>query len=132
MNTVIYKAVKHLDYYYLVEDPYNKYPEGIGITEAQYSYFLKRNQDYGHMIRMSKGELVSCEVPAPTDHHTWDETTGEWFIEQDVQEALHKAELEDRLAYLKQELLIANLRGKDITKLVEELDKVEQELGGIR
>lgn len=124
----MYKAVKHLDFYYLVEEYGDMYPDYIQLTEEEYTYFLRQNQEHGHQIRMSKGELISCEVSQPSPDHFWDEVLGEWAISEEVRRDWKLVELTDKYNSLKQEMVFEGLMDRDTSKLRAELLLIEAEL----
>lgn len=124
----MYKAVKHLDFYYMVEEDGNMYPEYIELTKEEYDYFLKRNQEYGYQTRMSQGKLISCEVDKPTPEHVWDEDIGDWVISEEALKEQRVKELTEKYNSLKQEIVFEGLMGRDTSELKEAILLIETEL----
>lgn len=124
----MYKAVKHLDFYYLVEEDGDMYPDYIQLTEGEYTHFLKQNQEHGYQIRMSKGELISCEVNQPSPDHIWDEVLGKWTISSEILKNRKLTELTGKYNALKQEMVFEGLMGRDTSELKEAILLIESEL----
>lgn len=123
----MYKAIKHNDFYYLVEGE-SYHDDFIEITKDEYDYFLKNNQEHGYVVRMSKGSLISCKVEQPTEFHRWNEEIGEWEISPENLSLSQSQALEVELNQLKQDLVFAQAMGDDISDIVARVKEVREEL----